>query len=249
MSVVGALPRLLSFALLFLAVGTGVWGIPRLRGLELFHVERVEISGTELLSAPEVLATVGLRPGQSVWDDRNPWLDALLAHPVIRGATIERSLPRSLRIRVEERQPVALIEVGTLRPVTAVGEILPVDPAEVPLDLPLIRVRLPAETSRVDDPTQKRLLGEIGRLTQLDPALIVRVSEVRATPSGALHLVLGQPLAELLLPPNADTGRLQQLRAVLEEIESRTGTADRTPGLLIDARFADQIVVRLSSSS
>jgi cell division protein FtsQ len=246
------LPRLAALGLLAGCAAAPFWGPELLSRLDIFDVERAEISGVQLLAPHEVLAASGLREGQSVWDDPETWLEPLRAHPVVRTAAIERSLPRTLLIRVEEHRPVALIEAGALRPATADGVILPVDPARAPMDLPLIRgAAVSGDT--VADPDTRFLLVETARLAQLDPALLAGVSEIRRDRSGDLVLILAQPSAELLLPPGAGPDRLRQLRAVLDDV-ARRGAAgpDRvasTRRIRIDVRFADQVVVRFPQSS
>jgi cell division protein FtsQ len=231
-------------AMLALAATAPSWGPRLLRQLPAFDVERVEVSGVRLLAPHEVLAASGIARGASVWDDARPWEAALAAHPVIASAKVERRGLHTLRIRVEERRPVALVEGEVLRPVTAAGELLPVDPARAGVDLPLVRRRGAAQgDAALADSTARAVVAEIGRLAQLDPALVARVSEAAPGDAGTLRFTLTQPAAELLVPAGADLARLQQLRATLEDVERRGA---EWPARL-DLRFADQIVVRYTS--
>ncbi len=229
------------------------WGPPLLRRVPWFTVERVEVSGARLLAPHEVLAASGIHAGQNVWDDPAGWTASLRAHPVVADAEVSRNLPGTLRIRIEERRPVALLDAGTLRPATATGQLLPVDPARAAVDLPLVR---PAHASPGDSvgPDARAMLAEIGRLDQLDPELAARVSEVRTAPAGDLMLVLSRPAAEVLLPRGAGSARLGQLHAVVRDVERRSAAATGAPErgaeaelVRIDLRFRDQIVVRSSS--
>src|SRR5690606_25338782 len=126
-------------ALAATALSAPFWGPAALRRVGWFEVRRVEVSGTRLLAPHLVLAASGIRSGQSVWDDPQAWEEALRAHPAIADARVVRRLPQTLRVRVEEKRPVAFVEAGSLRPATASGEILPVDPARTPVDLPIVR--------------------------------------------------------------------------------------------------------------
>jgi hypothetical protein len=88
-------------------------------------------------------------------------------------------------------------------------------------------------------------LGQLGRLAELDPALLARVSEAYADGNGGLRLSLSAPALEVLLPAGADAARLLRLRAALGDVARRLA-ADSTPGRpRVDARWEDQIVVRL----
>jgi cell division protein FtsQ len=241
-------PRFAAAALLCASFAAPAWGPPLLSRWSVFRVERVEVSGMHLLAPHEVLAASGIHSGNSVWDDPEPWLTALRAHPVVREAFIERSLPGGLKVRIQERRPVALVESGALRPATADGEVLPVDPSRARVDLPLVRTRAGgAADAQGRDEEVRFLLREAGHLARMDPALIARVSEVRRAGSGDVLLVLGQPAAELLLPPAVDAERLRQLRAVIEDLEQRAATSQRP--IRVDVRFEDQVVVRFPPST
>lgn len=236
--------RLAIVAGLAAAASSPLWGPPLLRHSPGFATRRVEVTGTRLLAPHEVLAASGVRIGDNVWTDPAAWESALLRHPVVAGAEVTRSLPGTLRIRVTEKRPAALLQAGTLRPVTAEGEILPVDPARVPVDLPLLRARVkPNARGRVAEPPVRALLAEAGRLTELDPGLMARVSELRPEAGGLMRLVLSAPAADVLLPPGADEPRLVRLRAALADLERRAPADSAARRMRIDARWEDQVVV------
>lgn len=224
-----------------IALSSPVWGPHLLRELPGFGVRHVEVSGTRLLAPHAVLAASGIERGQNVWDDRAEWENRLRAHPAIADAAVQRRLPGTLRVRIEEKRPVAYVEMGTLEPATAAGEILPLDPTRAPVDLPIVRAGW-----KTDEGTARRLLREVGRLTELDPGLLAKVSEIRPAREGAGVLLLSHPLAEIVLPAGAGAERLAQLRAVLLDLERRPDPA--APAARVDLRYRDQIVVRLPSS-
>ena len=238
--------RIAAAAILAAAAGSPFWGPPLLRRTPGFDTRRVEVSGTRLLAPHEVLAASGVKMGDNVWSDPAAWEAALRRHPVVAEAEVTRRLPGTLRIRVTEKRPAALVQAGTLRPVTAEGQVLPVDPARVPLDLPLLRTTVsPDASGRITAAPTRALLAEAGRLGDLDPALMARVSEVRPEPSGALRLVLTAPAAEVILPAGANEARLVRLRAALADLERRIPPDSTRRRTRVDARWEDQIVVRI----
>jgi hypothetical protein len=242
-------PLLLSAACALLLLSGALGGVHLLRAIPWFDVQRVEVSGTRLLAPHEVLARSGIRTGQSVWDDPAAWEASLREHPVIAGARVTRRLPHTLRVRVEEKRPVAYVEAGSLRAATGAGEVLPVDPTRAPLDVPIVRGEAGAAA---DSPGLRRLLAETERLGGLDPVLLAEVSEIRAGDSAGDVLVLSHRRAEIVLPAGAGSLRLLQLRAVLDDLERRdpAGSADARAASVprVDLRFGDQIVVRFPSS-
>jgi hypothetical protein len=224
------------------------WGPLALRRMPLFAVKHVEVSGARLLAPHEVLAASGIRTGQSVWDDPAPWERAVARNPVVAQARVERRLPSGLRIVVVEKRPAALVEQRALLPATADGEVLPVDPARVPVDLPLVRApAFSGPDRRIRSAVARALLAEVGRLGDLDPALMARVSEVRpgAAP-GELLLAVAQPRAEVRMPAGASSGALRRLDLALEDVRRRAG-ASAAP-VRMDLRFEDQVVVRFAAA-
>lgn len=223
-----------------------LWGPPALARLDWFGVTRVEISGTRLLAPHDVLAASRVGRERNVWDPTEPVEAALRRHPVIAGATVTRKLPGTLRIRVEEKLPIAYVEAEVLSPITAAGEILPVDPARARVDLPIIR----GGWAATEAAWKRRLLAETDRLRRADPALLAQVSEIRRAPGKADVLLLAHPLGEILVPVGAQPERLAQLRAVLAELDRRlpADSAGASGAARIDLRYGDQIVVRLPSS-
>lgn len=232
--------------LVALCASAPAWGPPTLRGLPWFRTERVEVAGARLLAPHEVLAAGGIGVGGSVWDDPAPWEARLRAHPVVAEAEVTRRLPGTLHVRIVEKRPAALAETaGALAPVTAAGEVLPVDPARVAVDVPLLRARATAgRDRRVREGDARAALAQAGRLAELDPALAALVSEVRPERGGGVRLTLGRPQAEVVLPPDAPAGRLRLLRAALADVRRRQ-EAGAGPARL-DLRFDDQVVVRIS---
>lgn len=238
-------PRLLLWAACgLLLVSSPLWGPPLLSRVGWFEVRRVEISGTRLLAPHQVLAASRVRAGNNVWDDPAAWERALRAHPAIAGATISRKLPHTLRIRVEEKRPVAFVEAAALAPVTARGEILPLDPTRTPVDLPVIR----GNWERLRPAQRALLLREADRLGQLDPALLAGVSEIRAAERSPGVVVLSHRLAEITLPAGAGPRRLAELRAVLRDLEHRIAPGSVPAQAQVDLRYGDQVIVRLPSS-
>lgn len=239
--------RLAALALLgAAAVASPLWGPRVLREIPWFAVRRVEISGTRLLAPHQVLAASGVESGRNLWAEVAGVEAALRAHPAVASATVTRRLPHTLRIRIEEKRPIAYVESGVLSPVTVGGEILPVEPAR--LDLPVIR----GDWGRATPAQRSALLAETDRLARTDPALLAHVSEIRGSGEQLELLVLTHALAEITLPVGVTPQRLAQLRAVLEDLERRVPLAvpgsDPAPAARVDLRYEEQIVVRLPSS-
>jgi cell division protein FtsQ len=222
-----------------------LWGPDLGRKVEWLEVRRVEVSGTRLLPPHEVLAAAGFGAGHHLLDELATHEAALLAHPVIQDVSIRRRFPHTLRVRVTEKRPVALVASPTLALATAGGEILPLAPTDVPMDLPLVRGTLDDSASAV---STRRVLAEVERLTALAPAFMMEISEIRlVTADAVLHLL--HPRADILLPLGASLERVEEMRRVLADVDRRLATGEagaRRTRTQIDLRYDEQVVVRPS---
>lgn len=92
------------------AVIVGCGGIYR---SQLFEIKSVEVAGNVRLSADGVRARANVPPGATLIRFPSGKIEArLLEDPWISTVSISRDFPGSLRIRIEERIPVAIVDTG-----------------------------------------------------------------------------------------------------------------------------------------
>jgi hypothetical protein len=239
-----------------------------LRRFDGFRVQRVEVVGARYLTPEAAAAASGITTAASIFDDPTPWIDALLAHPLVVEAAVERRLPGTLRLHIIEAKPVALARTPELRAIDERGRVLPADPAAEGMDLPVLSVltRVSA-TGHAADSATVRIAAFLGTVHRSEPSLLDWVSEV-GVQRDAIRLVLrNASSAEVLLPAEPTPARLRELQLTLAElatprlaVEARSSgsamqtaqdtTARMAPPELarvsrIDGRFTDQIVVAL----
>jgi cell division septal protein FtsQ len=230
------------------ALAGGISRIPEaLTRVETFKVQDMELVGAHYLTLEEAALAMAVPGGASVWDDMEAWEFGLRQHPMVRDASVRRQLPGTLVMEVAERTPVALIPTPVLEPVDATGRILPLDPASYRLDLPVLQpfqngVR---EASPLT-PVQVRILAqEVARLKEEDPRFMGLVSEVGLDSRGGITATLIDPPVEMVFRPPLSGRRIQEgLHALADAME-------REPERIVEAvdlRYADQVVVRFSTS-
>ncbi|MDF1505389.1 FtsQ-type POTRA domain-containing protein, partial [Roseisolibacter sp. H3M3-2] len=239
-----------------LAVGLGAlgvvltapqWGPRALSSMAFFRVRRVELEGVRHAAAGELVARLRVDTMTSVWAELAPLEKRVAAHPLIARARVERKLPGTLRLVVEERAPVAMAPArGGLAVYDAAGTRLPVEPtSEGGLDVPLVAARDTA------------LLRFLGRLREAAPGMFARVSEARRPPAGAGAGAARDEFEFTVTPAapsGADGGATVVVRAMADLSVARL--ADLVPvedDLLrrrvrvaeIDLRYRDQVIARL----
>jgi hypothetical protein len=231
-----------------------------LRHIDAFRVQRVELSGVRYLDADAAVAASGITTASSIFDDPNPWAEALLRQPLIREVRITRRIPGTVRLHITESRPVAFARTPELRAIDEHGFILPADHAADGMDLPVVaaETRLSAQ-GRAADPQTRRSVAFLGAVARLEPGLLGWISEVG--PHGtAVRLVLRNAAdAEVLVHAEPDAERLRELHLTIADLAmprfaagadtsahtSRSTEPELARVQRIDGRFHDQIVVAL----
>lgn len=231
--------------------------MPRLlSAFPAFRVERVEVVGTRYVAPDDVVRLAAISPDASVWDDPAPWEARVEAHPLVRRASIHRRGVRRVEIRVVEDRPVALAATPRLVAVSGDGRVLPLDPLEAALDLPLLHgTARVAEDGRLAAPEHRDLAGLLYRLESYEPAFVQKVSEVRllAGPAAEVRMLESSHAGRILLPMADPVRALRRVELALghagEESDAVPGEGAAPPPRVqvADARFDGQVVLRLAA--
>ena len=213
------------------------WLPDALAELEFFRARDYRVSGIRLLQRQQVLATAAISPFASVFDDLTSIELRLERHPLIRHARLTAEFPGTLVITIEERTPVGFVAGPVLEPVDRDGQVLPLDPVEHHLDLPIL---IRAGGGGALSPTQLRILAmEADRLAADDPTFLAAVSEMAIDDRGDATAAVSGDLLLRFRPPLSHR-RLRDGLAVMEDAILRR--PDRRAAVL-DLRFEDQVVV------
>ena len=219
-----------------------------LRRMDAFRVQRVEIRGTRYLAPYEALVQSGITRTSNVFDEFEPWRARLLRHPMVVAADVERELPNTIKVSITEAEPVALARTPALAPVDARARALPIDPATVDLDLPLLtRIAKPDANGFFKDRATRDAIAVLNLLRHKDARLYSWISEAAPVGNQGLLLNLREPLgAQALVPADARALRLRELEVTLSDLSAR---GELSQMKRIDARFRDQIVVSLDQAN
>ena len=210
-----------------LVAAVPLWAPLLLRRMAFFHVRRVEILGARYVAPSEILARLHVDTTASVWDPTGPLETRVVSHPEIEHAVVQRKLPGTLVVQVSERVPVALYPAnGGFRVLDDRGADLPIDPARVTVDAPVVMQR---------DPVVLKLLGAM-RATM--PALYGRVSAVRQTGPDELVFELATEPVRAMRDVTLD--RLADIEPVEMDLSRKQLRVAE-----IDLRYRDQVIARL----
>lgn len=229
----------------FVLVGV-VLGGKLLLGSGYFAVTTVKVENNQRLLQEEVLALSDIEQGSNIFDlnldmiggkiEENSW---------VASARVERVFPNEVTIRIEERQPQAIVRLGYLYYVDVYGEIFKMLDAGDRLDYPLIsgidRQLL------LDEPEQARelLLGALGLLTELAQRRVFsldQVSELRVTPQEGITLYTYRGGVPVRFGHNGYSTKLDRLERIYRELQPRLAAID-----YIDLNVVERVIVKLES--
>lgn len=220
------------------AAVVAAWGGLQL-GIQLpvFRVDQVDVEGHGYLTPDQVRAAAGVTGAVPVWENTARMAARLEEHPLVESARVERSLPSTLVIEVEEAAPVGLVASPVVVAVNRNGDMLPLDPTAPILDLPVLRV----VTSLATASWGMRILArDVGHVAEVAPEVYAVLSEARLEDRGAT-LLLGDSGLRVRYHPPISQRRLRDAVLAINDAHRRI----RHAGLReIDLRFADQVVVR-----
>lgn len=206
------------------------------------RVGPVTVEGAHYLDADRVRAIAGIAPGADLLAlDRTRARQALLLSPRILRAEVDRQLPRGIRIRIVEREPVLLVQHGTPWEVDSEGVLLPPLTDGAVADVPLLigprfdGLRAGAQIRTVE---MERGLAWVGALSRSELQLQGQVSQIGVSDPQATELQLLDGTRVLTPPWPPGVRELSALRVVLADLKHRG-----VPAEVVDLRFHDQVIV------
>jgi cell division protein FtsQ len=235
------------WALVAVALGAlGVVGWRYLTAGESLRIRELTVSGASRASTADVVALSPVKAGDNLLAaDVDAVAAAVARHPWVASATVHRRLPPALEVRVVEREPGALVDLGGLYLADRRGEVFKRAAAGDGLDLPLV-----TGFGR-DDYLQRRLLVE----TQIRAALalldeydregltpMAAVSEVHVDGDGGVVLYVGDDGTQVRLGTGDLPQKLVRLRRVLEALRAEGRRAEVIH--LDDRNHPDRVAVR-----
>jgi len=219
-------------------------------GDEQFPLSRLTVAGNRLLTEDEVLELTGLDLGTNLLSiDIADVEEAVEGSPRVERARAARVLPDEIVVRLDERDPAAIVATGggAWIEVTEDGLVLPSVERTSSVDVPLITGAVGAfdPDAAAASAEVVAVLEILGEAMRVSPALWMEISEVRIAPGSGLVIYTVADGAEIRVGSGAlDSRGLRRLWMVLEDLRRRGGEVES-----MDLGFRNQVVVRLKSGS
>jgi cell division protein FtsQ len=232
------------------ACGVGLAGWRFLTAGESLRIRSLTVTGASRASEAEILSLSPVKVGDNLLAaDVDAVERAAARHPWVASATVHRRLPPSLEVKVVEREPGALVDLGGLYLADRRGEIFKRAAAGDGLDLPLVTGFGREDFLQRRDAVESQIRAALALLEGYDReglASLAPVSEVHLDGDGGVGLYVGEEGTQVRLGTGDLPQKLVRLRRVLEALRAEGRRAEVIH--LDDRSHPDRVAVRMAGS-
>lgn len=235
----------ISTSLVLIALNLSVW----IQDNHAFAIRKVVISGASLLNAEDVISAAEINTQDHIMAaDVRSVKKKLEKLPQIKFVRVSRLFPSSIRIQIEERNPVALFIDNGIWGVDDEGVLLPRFPASHGLDYPVIvsedlQHHNPGE--RIDNPRVLRLVEFLGLLKETNASVYSLISEVSWNEIEGLRILTVKSNLPVLFGHSGLLEKCRKLSTAWQYLQVN----NRIPEIkYLDLRFQNQIILKKRSA-
>ncbi|MBS1272575.1 MAG: Cell division protein FtsQ [Candidatus Marinimicrobia bacterium] len=240
------LTRLLTAVLVVGMVGGFAYGVFKYaKAINLFGLEKVVVSGASLIPNEKVLEYTDLEFGRSLFDlPLDSIQQQISQNPFVLAAQASRQFPRTLFIEVHEREPIAYINHSEFSCVDEYGYIMPLPPAGLTLEMPILSGFTEDDTIKTGGVTGNRrvqhMVEVLTEIHKIYPQLYPEISELVAA-GQQYTLYTADSATRVYLGENDLHHKVRLLETFWDTIGQKRTWADYE---YIDLRYKKQIIVR-----
>lgn len=199
--------RGIKLLLLLALTGLSCYGAKRTNLKSYFTVREVSVLNTVYIPQAEIgsLCETSLL-GRNMLKSLSEGAEEIKKHALVRNVSLHRTFPDRVKVVVEEREPVALLNNGELLPVDCEGFILPIEGQAGRTDLPILTPRKAAyENAEQNDPRHRmdkdgRMLLETSlAFRRMAPEVLPLISEFTVNSEGKIMLVIMDDAVQVVI--------------------------------------------------
>ncbi|MBW2477760.1 MAG: FtsQ-type POTRA domain-containing protein [Deltaproteobacteria bacterium] len=209
-----------------------------------FSISQVQVERQVRVGEEEILEASDIQVGDSLFDlDLHMIGRKIEEHPWVAKADVERVFPDQVVIRITEREPRAIVDLGYLYYVDDDGVVFKVLGSEDQLDFPVItgidRQSLLEDSESVEN-SIKMALALMNALEQGTLFNLKHVSEIHYEPQEGLTLYTYRGGVPVYLGGDNFENKLKRLEHIFPDLEPRL-----TALSYIDLNVADRVIVKI----
>jgi cell division protein FtsQ len=225
------------------------YGIFRLAGhmihdSNMFLLKEIRVQGNEYVERQDIVQLASLKPGKPLFQIPTKQVgEKVLQNPYLRGVSINRSLPSTLIISVQERQAVAYLVDQKIYMVDEEGKMLLKKPGMLLNHLPLI-TGLSVNSLLQNRHPLLRALELIKVIHAVDEDLFQFISEIHIERNMPPRLILIRGGAEV----NIGSDHLHRRLYILSEFVKDSEVLSKLESIKkIDLTYKDRLIVTRKS--
>lgn len=229
--------------LLAIALVVALQGQSFVAALPFLQVDRIVVQGNQRLSTGAVLARLnGLRGENILWANLDDWRERLVASPWVRDASFRRSLPSTIEVSVNEREPIG---IGRIRDrlflIDERGAVIDEYGAQyADFDLPIVDGLAGSKDSTSSADSQRgELAARVIHALRAKPNLARRLSQVDVNNVHNAAVILNGDPALIYVGEDRFLMRLESYLGLAAALRERVTDID-----YVDLRFDNRIYVR-----
>lgn len=241
---IGITARLAAIPLLIGALSYG--GSCVASRLVFMPLEKIEIRGRlEHLSREQVALLLGVRRGESILSLKIGRMgETISKNPWVSHVRIRRYFPGTLLVEIQERAPVAVVNLGYLYYLDSTGEIFkPVSSGE-PMDFPVITGFAESDLTLDRKSVQEHFRTVLTLMEELRKSGVMsldEVSEIHYDKGNGFTIYALRGGVPIRLGHDSFSPKLARLGRIYRQLH-----AGSSPPLFIDLDYPDRIIVRRS---
>lgn len=216
--------------------------IEKIMAHQVFTARNVVVEGADYIDKKEIIKTAAVPVGENVFEiDFKKISGNLKSTYAAEDFVVFRRLPDTIAIRVQERKPVALLNMQTIIGVDIEGMPLPHVGASYVETLPIITgIKSVSELS--DSTAKTRLvtgLQLLRRISSDSPAVYKRISEVDVSDISEMGITLIDNGLEIIIGSDDWARKIPNLDKVIQKVTEQIQTVK-----VVDIRFGEKIFIR-----
>lgn len=235
------------FSTVMVVVG-GFFVIQLLMSSDLFKVDQISVKGNYRLDNRSIVALSDIQSGVNTFNldlgligrkiEENPW---------VQQARVERIFPRQVTVEIQERKPVAIVNLGYLYYLDDQGEVFKVLDASDKLDYPMI-TGFDYDRAKGHDElyveTFKQIVNLLKNLEKRSQFNLKQVSEIHHDVDGGLVLFTLKGSVEIKLGRDDFNLKIDRLERIYTQLQPKLKILD-----YIDLNVKEKVIVRIERSN
>lgn len=207
---------------------------------QMFQLQNIEVEGSNFIKQKEIIRLAGVQQGVKLFQiSKESIAERLLRNPYLKGVSVGRSIPSTLIISIQERQPMAYLVDKKIYMVDPTGKILLKKPKMQFQDLPLITGIPVGQLLKNREPLYEAL-QLIRKIQGVDGTLFQFISEIHLSKNKPPRLYLIRGSAQVHLGREQIHQRIYTLCELIKRTEILNQLKDIK---IIDLTYNNRVVV------